>query len=1077
MPPLDASLRNTLESRIIEARDAAEEAAEKALMRLAVHEASAYSSLSDTDKALRRKLRAKGRQLNDPLERDKDDPLPGLIRECAYEGWHSMLFAKFLAENSLLMYDGEVAVTLDECAELAEEAGVGDRWTVAASCAADMLPGIFKVDDPLLQIRFAPEDRRRLETLIEGIPKPTYTADDGLGWVYQFWQTKRKKEVNDSGRKIGGADISPVTQLFTEHYMVQFLLHNTLGAWWTSRHPDAPLPTDKSYLRTLDDGTPAAGSYSGWPEHAKDLKLMDPCCGSGHFLIAAFDLMRRFRMTEEGLNEREAGDAVIRDNLHGLEIDPRCTQIAAFNVALEAWKGGGYRTLPPMNIACSGISVGGREEEWTELAGGEPRLARALSRLYHLFKNAPDLGSLIDPTKLGDDDQLFTARFEEVEGLLDKALGSEKTQDDPVAAVFGDTAKGVTRAAKLLKDKYHVVITNVPYLARGKQDDTLRSYIERVYPLGKADLATAFVERSRSFCQRGGSYALVTPQNWLFLGSYRGLRELFLKTQGWNMVGRLGTGAFETISGEVVNVVLLAITNSHPSRDHHMAGISVSEMKTPIEKEKGLLEEEVKVLEQTKQSANPDSRLSLEELGSAKLLEDYSTSLQGIATGDYPRFGRYFWELFSLSEDWEFQQSTVDTTLLYAGKQNIVFWESNSGAIARSPRARVQGQAAFGGGGVAVSQMNNLPCTLHTPALFDNNTAVVLPQKREHLPAIWAFCSSPDFAKEVRKIDKKVSVTNATLAKVPFDLEHWQKVADEQYPDGLPEPYSNDPTQWLFNGNIAQSTEPLQVAVARLLGYNWPEQGKSTAKHPFPDPETDLDDLLSSDGIVPLSAVAGEAPAAERLRALLARAYGSRYTMALQDTLLASVGFDGKSLGAWLEGGFFKQHCKLFGNRPSIWHIWDGHKDGFSALVNYHKLDYAGLQKLIYTYLGAYIQTQTEAAAHEETGADTRLAKAQELKEKLEAILEGEAPYDIFVRWKPLSEQPIGWNPDLNDGVRLNIRPFVKAGVLRSKFTVHWKKDRGTDPTPNASGTTERLNDLHLTLKEKQKARKASGTA
>ncbi len=102
------------------------------------------------------------------------------------------------------------------------------------------------------------------------------------------------------------------------------------------------------------------------------------------------------------------------------------------------------------------------------------------------------------------------------------------------------------------------------------------------------------------------------------------------------------------------------------------------------------------------------------------------------------------------------------------------------------------------------------------------------------------------------------------------------------------------------------------------------------------------------------------------------------------------------------------------------------------------------------------------------------MAAAQELKKKLELILEGEPPYDIFVRWKPLHEQPIGWEPDLNDGVRLNIRPFVEAGVLRTKFTINWKKDRGKDPTPNATGTTERHNDRHLTLAEKRAARRAA---
>jgi hypothetical protein len=152
--------------------------------------------------------------------------------------------------------------------------------------------------------------------------------------------------------------------------------------------------------------------------------------------------------------------------------------------------------------------------------------------------------------------------------------------------------------------------------------------------------------------------------------------------------------------------------------------------------------------------------------------------------------------------------------------------------------------------------------------------------------------------------------------------------------------------------------------------------------------------------------------------------------------------------------------------RSLIWHIWDGRKDGFSVLVNYHKLDTANLGRLIYAYLGDWTNTQRADNKTGVAGADGRLVAALQLQVKLKAIQEGEPPYDIYVRWKPLYAQPIGWQPDLDDGVRLNIRPFVLAGVLRSKFTINWNKDRGTDPDGS-----ERFNDLHFTLAEKQAAR------
>src|SRR3546814_5992707 len=120
--------------------------------------------------------------------------------------------------------------------------------------------------------------------------------------------------------------------------MVDFLLHNSLGAWWETRHPGETCPVPLTYLRTLDDGTPAAGRFEGWPGDLKDFKLLDPCCGSGHFLVAAFLMLVPMRMKAEGLSAQQAVDAVLANNLHGLEIDARCVEIAVFALALAAWR-------------------------------------------------------------------------------------------------------------------------------------------------------------------------------------------------------------------------------------------------------------------------------------------------------------------------------------------------------------------------------------------------------------------------------------------------------------------------------------------------------------------------------------------------------------------------------------------------------------------------------------------------------------------------------------------------------------------------------------------------------------------
>ncbi|MCW0208150.1 MAG: SAM-dependent DNA methyltransferase, partial [Achromobacter sp.] len=339
----------------------------------------------------------------------------------------------------------------------------------------------------------------------------------------------------------------------------------------------------------------------------------------------------------------------------------------------------------------------------------------------------------------------------------------------------------------------------------------------------------------------------------------------------------------------------------------------------------------------------------------------------------------------------------------------------------------------------------------------------------------------------------------------------WQQAATERYPHGLPKPYSNDPTQWIFHGHPCGSviwdddakctteglpridTNVLQIAVARLLGYRWPAE--TDAEMELADEArawVSRCDALAAhadrDGIVCLPPVGREKAAADRLLNLLAAAYGPDWSNDVLAQLLASAGHAGKSLESWLRETFFAQHCELFHQRPFIWHIWDGLRDGFAALVNYHHLDTKTLEALIYTHLGDWITRQSQDLAAGVDGAQEKLHAAQALKQKLELILKGEQPHDIFVRWKPLDQQPIGWDPDLNDGVRLNIRPFLSvpdvgkkgAGVLRDRPKVKWDKDRGKDVEsapwyhlgPKLGGKEgDRINDHHLSLAEKRAAR------
>jgi hypothetical protein len=1127
MPTLSKDLRNQLARVTLQARIAAEAACSAALENLAVHEKDYRGHMSVEQRQLRNRLRARGRALGDSLdERSGKQEIKRLSEDAAYEHWHRLLFTRFLAENKMLHDDDPVTpspVTLEDCEELAPDMGAKHGFELACRYASRILPGVFRTNDPVFELTLALNDQVELRGLLDSLPGEVFTADDSLGWTYQFWQTQRKAEVNASGKKIGADEISPVTQLFTEDYMVEFLLHNTLGAWWagklgpihagsedeartkTALPPRNGLPgITWTYLRFIQDEktktwSPGAGTFDGWPKQAAEITLLDPCMGSGHFPVFALPILARLRMEEENLSAKDAVFAVLRDNIHGLELDPRCCQIGAFNLALSAWKLAKYQALPSLHIACCGLAPQAKKDDWLKIAGDNDKLRRGMARLYQLFEQAPILGSLINPRASGDGD-LLEASFDDLAPLLEKALADEKADD--ASHEMAVTARGVAKAAEILAGQFTLVATNVPFLTQSKFSLQLKKYIYSHLDLGKENLASAFSLRMLSFLCEGGTVSFVSPQGWWFLKRYEDYRRWLLEKKLIKMLFRLGENAFEIQIGELIGLSI--IENSKPDSNSEFLIADAASGRNPADKASLLrIENGTKVmfsniLDTADYSYRPTS-------STGGKIADIASVLQGLVTGDSAQYFGKFWEHLCNNSTWEFIQSTSPHTICYGGLSDVILWEKENGRLAalaesvkginHSAQNWRKGKPNWGKPGVVVSQMGNFPATIYLGDIYDHNCCAIVPNDAMNVAALWCFCSSSEFSRVIKALNQNRKIEVGTVLQADFDLAHWQKIAAKKYPDGLPKPHSDNPTQWLFNGHPKDSEQTLHVAVARLCGYRWPRQtGSSFPDCPALGPDG-LESLADEDGIVCLPALNREQPAAVRLRALLAAALSTFD----EKKLLAATGAKSSTLEDWLRDECFEQHAKLFHHRPFLWHIWDGRKDGFSVLVNYHKLDHATLQKLTYTYLGNWIYDQESDAKADKPGAAERLTAAQALQAELAKILEGEAPYDIFVRWKPLSKQAIGWHPDFNDGVRLNIRPFLTAqdmgkkgaGLLRTKPNIKWEKNKGyelqcpqsdypwfwceseptTDPIGGKTFTGHRWNDVHLSLATKNAAK------
>jgi hypothetical protein len=680
-------------------------------------------------------------------------------------------------------------------------------------------------------------------------------------------------------------------------------------------------------------------------------------------------------------------------------------------------------------------------------------------------------------------------------------------------------------------------------LGRNKQNQVITDYVDQNYLDHRQDLYGTFIARAMQFCNNDGAIALVTPQNWHFVKSFVKTRELVANNSELALVVDLGRAAFDDMNWWAATTALTIIKCHRPASSGYYPAIRAGDGKGPVAKAQNVFST-ISLIKTSDFIDSKDHPISFYSQEAGLRLADYCDVLQGVGTTDLPKYTRSFWEEVKvIPNKWNFYHLSPLSEVGYAGCTDILLWEKGEGELGQIQTAH-KGISAVGRKGLGIAVNNNLRATIFNGDRFDCTLAAIIPKDQTHIVPVFAYLFSNHFKEEVRKVDRALSVTEASFLKVPFDLAYWQRDAAEKFPNGLPKPYSNDPTQWLFDGhprggadpNVAaeSATNPrlvtphgvrpgmaehsLQVAVARLLGYRWPRQtGSSFMDCPaVPEPdEADRSGLVNPDGIVSLPALAGEADAATRLRDLIRAAWGPDYTEDTIRELLAVEEAKSTDLGTWLADEFFDGHCRLFHQTPFIWHISDGARGGFSALVNSHRLCEATgagrrlLEKLRDSYLGEWIGAQRRALAAHEAGAEARLIAAEHLRGELTKIIEGDPPYDIFVRWKPLDRQPIGWEPDIDDGVRLNIRPFLAARpkdsgrrdgcILRvtPRVKKHAGADRGAEPyrekkdfpwfwaedddvaiTDFAGGSEfkgRRYNDFHYSRAFKQRALAANG--
>lgn len=370
-----------------------------------------------------------------------------------------------------------------------------------------------------------------------------------IGWLYQYYISERKDEVFKNfkkGKKAGPREIPAATQLFTPHWIVRYLVENSLGRLWMLNHPRSRLVDKMEYYIASDQEEQDFLRISK-PE---EIKVCDPACGSGHMLTYAFDLL--YAMYEEqGYSPSLIPSLILKHNLYGIEIDKRAGELAAFALTMKArQKSRRFFTNPVEPNVCVLENI---HFDQDELKGYMDHIGRdlftfPLQATLKQFEEAENFGSLIQPevTDVRDLISLLEAKN------ISEQLFLSETHQKVLQAL---------RQADYLSPRYHVVVANPPYMGGGAMNTNLSDFAKKTFPNSKSDLCTMFIERNLQLAIKNGLVSMITMQSWMFLSSFEKLRVKLIDDTTITSMAHLGARAFDSIGGEVVQTTAFVIEN------------------------------------------------------------------------------------------------------------------------------------------------------------------------------------------------------------------------------------------------------------------------------------------------------------------------------------------------------------------------------------------------------------------------------------------------------------------------------------------------------------------------------------
>ena len=548
--------------------------------------------------------------------------------------------------------------------------------------------------------------------MISDIPEEDWQdAVQIIGWLYQYYNTELKDDTFAQLKKnvkITKERIPAATQLFTPDWIVRYMVENSLGRLWLEGHPNAELHDGwKYYLDEAEQEPDVEAQLAKLREEyttikPEEIKVIDPCMGSGHILVYAFDVLMQI-YTSAGWDQREAAQSILKNNLYGLDIDDRAAQLAYFAVMMKARQ---YdRRLLTRGIQSNVYSI--RESNGIQTMtieyfhNNDPKLKADIESIVTEMRDAKEYGSILNITPV--DFAGLYARFDEIREDINMMQMSALDELLPVV-----------KCAEALAQKYDVVVTNPPYMGASGMNARLAEYVKSNYPNTKSDMSTVFMEKTVKMCKKTGYMSMINIPVWMFLSSYEKLRESLIAQDTFANMVHFGRGVFGSDFGTTAFVI--AKSNIHGYKGTYCRLFEKQGAVDSVEtKEKWFLEGKGRfVADQSNFSKIPGSPVAywvssafLRAFDTGVLLGKIADAKQGVATADNNRFLR-LWNEVSINkvsfhthsheeaaiarEKWFPYNKGGDFRKWYGNNEFVVNWEHDGaelkqfkGSVLRNP--------------------------------------------------------------------------------------------------------------------------------------------------------------------------------------------------------------------------------------------------------------------------------------------------------------------------------------------------------------------------------------------------------